>query len=61
MHKYLLATVSLAAMVSASAAQADSIKVGVLATLEGTYTVLGEDGIRGVRTALGLAGNKAGG
>ncbi|MGI9365964.1 MAG: ABC transporter substrate-binding protein [Rhizobiaceae bacterium] len=61
MHKYLLATVSLAAMISASAAQAESIKVGVLATLEGTYTVLGEDGIRGVRTALGLAGNKAGG
>ena len=61
MHKYLLAGVSLAAMVSASAAQAESIKVGVLATLEGTFTVLGEDGVRGLRTALGQAGNKAGG
>ncbi len=61
MRRYLLATVSLAAMMSATAAQADSIKVGVLATLEGTYTVLGEDGVRGLKTALGEAGNKAGG
>lgn len=61
MHKYLLATVSLAAMMGASSAQAESIKIGVLATLEGTYTVLGEDGIRGLKTALGQAGNKAGG
>ncbi|MGI9400054.1 MAG: ABC transporter substrate-binding protein [Rhizobiaceae bacterium] len=61
MRNYLLAGVSLAAMLSAGAAQAESIKVGVLATLEGTYTVLGEDGIRGLKTALGEAGNKAGG
>ena len=31
---------------------ADKLKVGVTATLEGTYTVLGEDGIRGFKTAL---------
>lgn len=37
------------------------LKVGVLATLEGTYTVLGEDGVRGLRTALGQADNMAGG
>lgn len=65
MRKSLLATVSLSAVLVTGAAFADShsgpIKVGVLATLEGTYTVLGEDGVRGLKTALGEAGNKAGG
>lgn len=42
-------------------AQDDTIKIGVLATLEGTYTVLGEDGVRGVKTALAEAGETAGG
>ncbi|MEL7172265.1 MAG: ABC transporter substrate-binding protein, partial [Pseudomonadota bacterium] len=37
------------------------LKVGVLATLEGTYTVLGEDGVRGLKTALSVMGNTAGG
>ena len=49
----------------ASAALADGhtgpLKIGVLATLEGTYTALGEDGVRGLRTALEAAGNSAGG
>ena len=40
---------------------AEPLKVGVLATLEGTYTVLGEDGVRGLRTALAQADNMAGG
>ncbi|MEM6356194.1 MAG: ABC transporter substrate-binding protein [Pseudomonadota bacterium] len=40
---------------------AEPLKVGVLATLEGTYTVLGEDGVRGLRTALSVMGNEAGG
>ncbi len=40
---------------------AEPIKVGVLATLEGTYTVLGEDGVRGLKTALAQANNMAGG
>ncbi|MEM8742368.1 MAG: ABC transporter substrate-binding protein [Pseudomonadota bacterium] len=50
-------------MACSSAAWADghTIKIGVLATLEGTYTVLGEDGVRGLRTALALAENMAGG
>ncbi|MEM8798351.1 MAG: ABC transporter substrate-binding protein [Pseudomonadota bacterium] len=39
---------------------AEPLKVGVLATLEGTYTVLGEDGIRGLRTAMGQSDGKAG-
>jgi len=30
----------------------DPLKIGVLATLEGTYTMLGEDGVRGVKMAM---------
>jgi branched-chain amino acid transport system substrate-binding protein len=39
-------------MLSGGAQAQEKIKVGVTATLEGTYTVLGEDGIRGLKTAL---------
>jgi branched-chain amino acid transport system substrate-binding protein len=38
-----------------------SIKVGLLATLEGAFTVLGQDGIRGAELALKEAGYRAGG
>jgi ABC-type branched-subunit amino acid transport system substrate-binding protein len=55
----LSAAVSVACVNSAMAA--DPLKVGVLATLEGTYTVLGEDGVRGLKTALAQMGNKMGG
>jgi len=66
MKKFLTISVSVIAMAAASgAAMAGShsgpIKVGVLATLEGTYTVLGEDGIRGLKVALKEAGDMAGG
>lgn len=44
-----------------SAWAAEPLKVGVLATLEGTYTVLGEDGVRGLKTALNVMGSKGGG
>lgn len=58
-------TLALSAAVSVacanSAMAADPLKVGVLATLEGTYTVLGEDGVRGLKTALAQMGNKMGG
>ncbi|WP_372579572.1 ABC transporter substrate-binding protein [Ruegeria hyattellae] len=47
--------------VMASGAMAEPLKVGVLATLEGTYTVLGEDGVRGLKTALTEANYAAGG
>jgi len=52
--KFIAAATTLAAAISfANTAQAqDPLKVGVLATLEGTYTVLGEDGVRGLKTAL---------
>jgi ABC-type branched-subunit amino acid transport system substrate-binding protein len=56
--------VSLAALVVAigSAKAADKIKIGITATLEGTYTVLGEDGMRGYELAVkahnGMTGGK---
>ena len=40
---------------------AEPLKVGLLATLTGTYTVLGEDGVRGFEVALKKFGNMAGG
>ncbi|MGF1528539.1 MAG: ABC transporter substrate-binding protein [Candidatus Competibacterales bacterium] len=40
---------------------AEPLKIGVLATLEGTYTVLGEDSIRGLELALRAFDNRAGG
>ncbi len=63
MYKTLLTSVVLAAMTNVGAASAsDTIKIGVLATLEGSYTVLGEDALRGIKTALkkvdGMAGGK---
>jgi ABC-type branched-subunit amino acid transport system substrate-binding protein len=61
----LLSTISMAAVIAAGAANAashsETMKIGVLATLEGTYTVLGEDGVRGLKTALGQFKNMAGG
>ncbi len=57
---YAIPAITLAAMMS-TAASAEPLKIGVLATLEGTYTVLGEDGVRGLRTALKQFDGKAGG
>lgn len=59
MKKVLLGSVALLAITSA--AQAESVKIGLMATLEGTYTVLGEDSQRGFEAALIEAGHKAGG
>jgi ABC-type branched-subunit amino acid transport system substrate-binding protein len=47
-------------LLSGTAIAQEKIKVGVTATLEGTYTVLGEDGIRGHQTALNVLGKKIG-
>ncbi len=38
-----------------------TIKIGLLATLEGAFTVLGQDGVRGAELALTEAGYTAGG
>ena len=59
-----LLTLALATGLTAPAvtlAQAEALKIGVLATFEGAFTVLGEDGERGALTALGEFGSKAGG
>lgn len=51
-----------ACLAAASVAAQDTIKVGLLATLEGPFTVLGQDAIRGAELALkernGMAGGK---
>jgi branched-chain amino acid transport system substrate-binding protein len=59
-----LLAVSAAAMMAmgAAAAQAeDTIKVGLLATLEGAFTVLGEDSVRGAELAFQEHNYTAGG
>ena len=63
MHKGfgLAAAVALTAVVGTAANAADKLKIGVTATLEGTYTVLGEDGMRGYELAVKAHGGKAGG
>lgn len=65
MKKLILGTVSGTALAVIGAtgawAQDNTLKVGVLATLEGTYTALGEDGVRGLKTALTQADYTAGG
>jgi branched-chain amino acid transport system substrate-binding protein len=46
---------------SGTATAQDTIKLGALATLEGAFTVLGEDGLRGVELALKQRDYMAGG
>ena len=54
--------VAIAALVGAHPANAgDTIKIGTFATLEGTYTALGEDGMRGFDLAVMQHHGKAGG
>lgn len=44
---------------SITMAQAETVKIGLLATFEGAFTVLGEDGERGAMTAVDEFGSKA--
>src|SRR5579871_2155736 len=61
MLKSCVGLVALSSLLLSGAAFAqDKIRVGVTATLEGTYTVLGEDGMRGHQTALNVLGKKVG-
>ncbi len=60
MKTMLYAGAALIALSLGAQAQ-EKIKIGVTATLEGTYTVLGEDGMRGFEVALQEWGGKAGG
>jgi ABC-type branched-subunit amino acid transport system substrate-binding protein len=63
MHRFfaIAFAAALAALHGASAHAADKIKIGVTATLEGTYTVLGEDGMRGYELAVKARHGKAAG
>jgi ABC-type branched-subunit amino acid transport system substrate-binding protein len=57
----LLGTAAAAALAATGALAADPIKIGVLATLEGTYTVLGEDALRGLKLAFDEVNNEVAG
>jgi branched-chain amino acid transport system substrate-binding protein len=58
--KLLMAAAILSLTAGAAQAQ-DKIKIGMLATLEGALTTLGEDALRGMEIAMKQAGAKAGG
>jgi branched-chain amino acid transport system substrate-binding protein len=49
------------ALIAPGFASAESIKIGVLATFEGPFTVLGEDGLRGAMVAVEEMGGKVAG
>jgi branched-chain amino acid transport system substrate-binding protein len=58
----LLAATAVSTVLAAGAAQAqEKLRIGVLATLEGALTTLGEDALRGLEMALRQANRKAGG
>jgi len=59
--KTVVAAVMTLSLGGTAVAQDDTIKMGALATLEGAFTVLGEDSMRGVRMALDEFGYEAGG
>ncbi|GMG82773.1 ABC transporter substrate-binding protein [Paralimibaculum aggregatum] len=60
--KALLGATAVAALLAGGPAlAAEPLKIGVMATLEGTYTVLGEDGIRGFKVAMLKHGDTVGG
>jgi branched-chain amino acid transport system substrate-binding protein len=50
MFKHLLTTIAVVTVAATGAAQAqEKLRIGVMATLEGALTTLGEDGIRGLQ------------
>ena len=57
----LAATTAFAVQMVAGSALAETLKIGFLATLEGTYTILGEDSKRGFELALKQAGHNIAG
>ena len=62
MMKVGMGATALAALLLSGTAQAeDTIKIGVTATLEGTYTILGVDGIAGFNAAVKKYNSMAGG
>lgn len=61
MRTKLLMAAAIVAITAGAAQAQDKIKIGVLATLEGALTTLGEDAIRGMEVAMKQSGAKAGG
>lgn len=61
MTRMMMTTTALVLSLGASAASAETIRIGVLATLEGAFTVLGEDGVRGVELAVASMGGSVAG
>jgi len=63
MRRMSMAVTTVLVVLSANAVAQDkgTLKVGGLATLEGAFTVLGEDSMRGIEVALEEAGYAAGG
>ncbi len=61
MLKILTRSLLAALFVTGAASAQDTIKMGALATLEGAFTVLGEDSMRGVEMALAEFDSMAGG
>lgn len=59
MKKTMMALLFTSAMVAPG--QAETIKIGLLATFEGPFTVLGEDGLRGAMVAVDEVGGKVAG
>jgi branched-chain amino acid transport system substrate-binding protein len=57
---YVMSFLGSVALTMAAHAE-DTIKIGLLATLEGPFTVLGQDGVRGAELALKEAGYAVGG
>ena len=57
----VLVAVALACGAAPALAQQKTLKLGALATLEGAFTVLGQDGIRGMELALKERNYTAGG
>ena len=59
MFKRVVTAVALGGLMMSSVAQAqEKLKIGVLVTLEGALTTLGEDGVRGLQIAIKEAGGK---
>ena len=61
MQKLLISAASLLAMLYSTSVSSNEVtKIGLLATLEGAYTVLGEDTVRGAQAALNKHNSQAG-
>jgi branched-chain amino acid transport system substrate-binding protein len=61
MRNKLMMAAAILALTAGTAQAQDKIKIGMLATLEGALTTLGEDALRGMEVAMKQAGAKAGG